>query len=290
MSLCPAVHSSTYGLCVNSRCLTCLIVGKEVQDKNFIDSVLNFDAETLTASTIKTLKKKYIQNEAFEPEKIARASKAAAPLCIWARAQVEYAQALAKTKPLRKEVAALEAELAKVQAEFEAAMALVDLGSVEGIRAQREALVELERTNKEAEDAHRRQEEEREAAEAAAEAGRRAAAEAERAALLEQVAAQAAENVAAEAAVKEAAEEVAVNEAARAAAAAERDAATAELPSPEARQALFAEVEGLQGELVAALWEMFDTDQNGVLDKQEVTALVSDRYSIYLVSVEFSIQ
>ena len=49
-------------------------------------------------------------------------------------------------------------------------------------------------------------------------------------------------------------------------------------------------LEGLQGELVAALWEMFDTDQNGVLDKQEVTALVSDRYSIYLVSVEFSIQ
>ena len=76
-----------------------------------------------------------------------------------------------------------------------------------------------------------------------------------------------------------------MKEAAREAAAAERDAAAAELPSPEARQALFAEVEGLQGELVAALWEMFDTDQNGVLDKQEVTALVSDRYSIYLVSV-----
>ena len=48
---------------------------------------------------------RFARDEAFNPAKVERASKAAAPLCSWALAQLRYAEALAQVKPLKKELA-----------------------------------------------------------------------------------------------------------------------------------------------------------------------------------------
>jgi hypothetical protein len=118
-------------------------------------------------------RRRYARDEAFNPAKVERASKAAAPLCSWTLAQLRYAEALAQAKPLKKELAggctharpaharasaqvalprpapndmaadgwwwwwgartALESALAAKRRAYDDAMALVQLGSEEGI-------------------------------------------------------------------------------------------------------------------------------------------------------------
>ena len=60
---------------------------------------------------------------------------------------VEYADALVVTKPLRDEVTGLEADLATTRAAYDAAMALVHLGSAEGIAAMKRTLEEQKQAN-----------------------------------------------------------------------------------------------------------------------------------------------
>eukprot|EP01051_Picozoa_sp_SAG22_P004271 SAG22_NODE_225_length_14728_cov_58.742361_6_plen_102_part_00 len=64
---------------------------------------------------------------------------------------VDYADALVKTKPLRSEVARLEAELAETQKKYDDAMALVDLTSADGIATLKGQLTEQEAANRAAE-------------------------------------------------------------------------------------------------------------------------------------------
>ena len=120
-------------------------IRKEVQQKTFINDVLSLDANTVTKRSIELLKKSYTNNEVFIPEKIARASKAAAPLCSWARAQVKYAEALRMTRPLTDEVSRLRKALEAQRAAYEAAMAEVQLGSPEGLAKLKEEIAAVQK-------------------------------------------------------------------------------------------------------------------------------------------------
>ena len=126
-------------------------IRKEVVQKGFIDSVLELDANNIKKKSTDLLKKTYLSNEVFQPEKIARASKAASPLCTWATAQVTYADALRQCKPLTDEVKRLQSALDEQRKAYDAAMAEIQLGSPEGIakmkeehEAVRKRLAELE--------------------------------------------------------------------------------------------------------------------------------------------------
>merc|ERR1740133_729070 len=97
---------------------------KMMNDAKFLDSLVNYDKDNMKPAVIEKIKK-YISNEDFEPDKIAKASKAAYGLCCWVRAMevydrvakfVEVSALLAAKKAALKEV---EDKLAALQAQFE---------------------------------------------------------------------------------------------------------------------------------------------------------------------------
>jgi dynein heavy chain 1 len=87
-------------------------IRKKLRDSQFIPNIMAFDSEKISKKARDALNKNYIDDPNFAPEKVAKSSRAAAPLCKWARAQLQYATVLAKAEPLRNEVKALEADAA----------------------------------------------------------------------------------------------------------------------------------------------------------------------------------
>lgn len=76
---------------------------------DFIQTIRNFKTENINQER-RNLMEKYLNNENFTPEKIARGSAACVPLVKWVRAHVGYNDILTKIDPLKQELAGLEKE------------------------------------------------------------------------------------------------------------------------------------------------------------------------------------
>jgi len=91
-------------------------VRKLLSKGDFIPSILNFDADKLSAKQIKMVKEKYIDgNPDLTVESVTRSSKACGPLYKWAESQIKYSSVYNRVQPLREEVEKLEAEATVVK-------------------------------------------------------------------------------------------------------------------------------------------------------------------------------
>jgi dynein heavy chain 1 len=93
-------------------------VRKLLAKADFIPSILNFDADNLSAKRIKTVKENYMDgNPDLTAESVMRSSKACGPLFKWAESQVKYSTIYNSVQPLREEVEQLEKDAKSVKDE-----------------------------------------------------------------------------------------------------------------------------------------------------------------------------
>jgi dynein heavy chain 1, cytosolic len=96
-------------------------VRKLLAKSEFIPSILNFDADKLSAKQIGLVREKYLDgNPDLTTEKVMRSSKACGPLYQWAESQIRYSTVYNRIQPLRDEVEQLEEEAATVKEKLEA--------------------------------------------------------------------------------------------------------------------------------------------------------------------------
>ena len=100
-------------------------IQKALREKGFIPSIIAFDPDLVTDKARKVMEKDYIPSPDFQLEKVAKASRAASPLCKWCRAQLLYSSVLARAQPLRDEVAKLVADGQEAKDKFDGLMATV---------------------------------------------------------------------------------------------------------------------------------------------------------------------
>lgn len=95
-------------------------IRKVLAKTDFIPSILNFNADNLTARQIKVVNDKYLEgNPDLTSEAVMRSSKACGPLYKWAESQIKYSTIFNNIQPLREEVARLESEATAVREEKE---------------------------------------------------------------------------------------------------------------------------------------------------------------------------
>lgn len=86
-------------------------VRKLLGKTEFIPSILNFAADTLSSKQVKIVTSKYLDgNDSLSYEAVMNSSKACGPLYKWAESQVKYSTVFNRVQPLREEVARLESE------------------------------------------------------------------------------------------------------------------------------------------------------------------------------------
>ncbi len=80
-------------------------------DMKFLQRLKDYDKDHISPKIIKTLRKSYVNNPEFEPERIKRASVAAFGLCKWVTAMEAYDRVAKVVEPKRQKLAASEKEL-----------------------------------------------------------------------------------------------------------------------------------------------------------------------------------
>ena len=100
---------------------------KMIGDMKFLQSLKDYDKDNIPAKTMAVIRDKYIPDDNFVPEKVAKASSAAEGLCKWIRAMEVYDRVAKVVAPKREalkqkeqEVGALTAELTQKRAELQA--------------------------------------------------------------------------------------------------------------------------------------------------------------------------
>lgn len=88
---------------------------KVLSDVKFLDSLLNFDKDNIPEKIIDRIRKDYLTNENFDPDKIKSASTACEGLCKWIFAISAYDRVARIVAPKKK-------ALAEAQAIYNAAM------------------------------------------------------------------------------------------------------------------------------------------------------------------------
>eukprot|EP00522_Entomoneis_paludosa_P000277 CAMPEP_0172474334 /NCGR_PEP_ID=MMETSP1065-20121228/69303_1 /TAXON_ID=265537 /ORGANISM="Amphiprora paludosa, Strain CCMP125" /LENGTH=4205 /DNA_ID=CAMNT_0013232513 /DNA_START=82 /DNA_END=12699 /DNA_ORIENTATION=- len=95
-------------------------IRKVLAKTDFIPSIINFDADKLTAKQIKVVNENYLDgNPDLTSEAVMRSSKAVGPLYKWAESQIKYSTIFNNIQPLREEVSRLETEAKVVREEKE---------------------------------------------------------------------------------------------------------------------------------------------------------------------------
>jgi len=84
---------------------------KILGDMKFLQSLQEFDKDNIPAAYMKTIRKKYIPDPEFVPEKIKNASTACEGLCKWVRAMDSYDKVVKVVAPKKIKLKAAEAEL-----------------------------------------------------------------------------------------------------------------------------------------------------------------------------------
>lgn len=105
-------------------------------DIKFLDGLINFDKDNIDPKIIQTLEKRILNDENFDPEKIKTASTAAEGLCKWVIAITKYDK-------VAKIVAPKKQALAKAEGEFAQAMAALEVKRAQ-LREVQEKLARLE--------------------------------------------------------------------------------------------------------------------------------------------------
>jgi dynein heavy chain len=90
--------------------------------KKFVDSLKNFDKDSIPAKKVKHLKH-YFEDPECEPDKVKNASQACFAVACWARAMYQYDLVVKEVEPKRVAQAAAEAELATAQEQLAGAVA-----------------------------------------------------------------------------------------------------------------------------------------------------------------------
>ena len=102
-------------------------VRKMLSKGDFINNILNFDADKLSSKQIELVQERYIQgNPSLTIETVTRSSKACGPLYMWAESQIRYSTVYNRIQPLREEVQQLEEEAKIVKDQLEAVESEVD--------------------------------------------------------------------------------------------------------------------------------------------------------------------
>ena len=84
-------------------------VRKMLSKGDFINNILNFDADKLTSKQIRLVQEKYLDgNNDLSAESVMRSSRACGPLYKWAESQIKYSTVYNRVQPLRAEVEQLE--------------------------------------------------------------------------------------------------------------------------------------------------------------------------------------
>lgn len=63
---------------------------KMLADSNFIPNLLNYDKDNINPKIVAEIKRDFIENEEFDPSKVAKASRAAEGMCRWVFAMITY--------------------------------------------------------------------------------------------------------------------------------------------------------------------------------------------------------
>jgi len=86
-------------------------VRKLISKSDFIPSILNFVADTLSAKQVNLVTSRYLDgNDSLDYKTVMNSSKACGPLYKWAESQVKYSSVFNRVQPLREEVIRLERE------------------------------------------------------------------------------------------------------------------------------------------------------------------------------------
>lgn len=102
-------------------------VRKLLSKGDFIPSILNFDADKLSAKQIKQVRDNYLDgNPDLTVEAVMRSSRACGPLFQWAESQIKYSSVYNRIQPLRDEVEQLEGEARSVKEKLETVEAEVE--------------------------------------------------------------------------------------------------------------------------------------------------------------------
>eukprot|EP00934_Nitzschia_sp_Nitz4_P009291 Nitzschia sp. Nitz4//scaffold6_size259037//29898//42524//NITZ4_001045-RA/size259037-augustus-gene-0.315-mRNA-1//-1//CDS//3329556806//9281//frame0 len=102
-------------------------VRKLLSKSDFIPSILNFDADKLSAKQIALVRSKYLDgNEDLSVESVTRSSRACGPLYQWAESQIRYSNVYNRIQPLRDEVEQLENAAKDVKEKLETVEAEVE--------------------------------------------------------------------------------------------------------------------------------------------------------------------
>jgi dynein heavy chain len=123
---------------------------KMLNDPDFINRLKDYDKDNIPPRVMKELRKTYIPNEAFTPERAAKASKAAEGLCKWCCAMDTYDDVVKVVGPKREALKIAEAQLSETMGLLESKQAELhavemDLkvleDNLEGAQKKKESLV-----------------------------------------------------------------------------------------------------------------------------------------------------
>lgn len=91
-----------------------------LSDARFLDSLLNFDKDNIPDHVIEKIRKQYLTNPDFDPEKIKKVSTACEGLCRWVFAMSEYDIVTKMVAPKRKALAEAQSVYDKAMETLEA--------------------------------------------------------------------------------------------------------------------------------------------------------------------------
>lgn len=86
-------------------------------EANFLKNLGTYDKDNIAEAKLKKLKP-YIENPKFQPEEVAKVSKACRSLCLWVRAMDVYAKVAKEVEPKREKLKLAEDELKVVMSEL----------------------------------------------------------------------------------------------------------------------------------------------------------------------------
>jgi dynein heavy chain len=109
-------------------CAVCLLTGKKetwdegkklLQDKNFLQSLRDYDKDALAQNVKLTTKlQKYIKRDDFQADQVKKVSMVAMSLCLWVRAMDVYCRVARNIEPKREKLKSAEESLASAEAKL----------------------------------------------------------------------------------------------------------------------------------------------------------------------------
>ena len=93
---------------------------KMLADSNFLNSLMTYDKDNIPPKIVTEIKRDFMNNEEFDPVKVAKASKAAEGLCRWVGAMITYDRVAKIVAPKKAALLEAEAKLAATMAALDA--------------------------------------------------------------------------------------------------------------------------------------------------------------------------